>query len=86
MAYFLNLSLVGQCPGRRPFALWTAFMDKMYKGLSRDEAIQKRIREAKKRVKSSDGFKAYKNYAVAEPSDNGSAGDPDKGALNVVVS
>ena len=48
-------------------------MDKMYKGLSRDEAIQKRIREAKKRVKSSDGFKAYKNYAVAEPSDNGSA-------------
>ena len=51
-----------------------------------DEAIQKRIREAKKRVKSSDGFKAYKNYAVAEPSDNGSAGDPDKGALNVVVS
>jgi hypothetical protein len=82
LLWFLLYLLVffkGECPGRRPFALWTAFMDKMYRGLSRDQAITKRILEAKKKVKNSDGYKAYKNFEVAEPSDNGSPGDPDKG-------
>ena len=52
----------GECPGRRPFELWGAFSEKIYKGLSRDQAIKKRIAEARRKVAESEGYKAYDDY------------------------
>jgi hypothetical protein len=52
----------GECPGRRPFELWGAFAEKIYKGLSRDAAIKKRIAEARRKVAESEGYKAYNDY------------------------
>lgn len=55
----------GECPGRKPFELWSAFADKMYKGLSRDAVIQKKIKESIKKVKESEGYTAFQHYEVA---------------------
>ena len=63
----------GECPGRRPFSLWTAFSEKLYHGLSRDAAIKKRIQEAKAKVKKSDGYKAYEHFEANVEN------NPDKG-------